>query len=173
MGVSTDLFDLIGFRVVVKTSPTCYRALGAIHSQWKPMPKRFKDYISAPKPNGYQSLHTTVLGFGGAKLPTEIQIRTEKMHLDAEFGPAAHWAYKRSTSSNFDKDYVSRTSWFPDLLKDQDGLTGRADGAALLRRLAVARRGDTACHACQRIRQRRQAIAAAIAGAARVGEFYG
>ncbi len=115
---ATDLFDLIGFRVIVKTTPTCYRALGAIHSKWTSMPKRFKDYISAPKPNGYQSLHTTVLGFGGAKLPTEIQIRTEKMHLDAEFGPAAHWAYKKSKSSSFDADYVKRTSYFPENLRD-------------------------------------------------------
>lgn len=114
---ATDLFDLVGFRVMVKTTPTCYRALGAIHSQWTPMPRRFKDYISSPKPNGYQSLHTTVLGFGGAKLPTEIQIRTQKMHLDAEFGPAAHWAYKKSKSSNFDADYRKRTSWFPERIK--------------------------------------------------------
>lgn len=109
----SEIYDLTAFRIVVNKPSTCYRVLGELHSRWSPMPGRFKDYISVPKPNGYQSLHTTILGLANSKLPTEIQIRTQKMHLDAEFGPAAHWAYKKRRTSNFDKDYVKRTEWFP------------------------------------------------------------
>lgn len=108
-----EVFDLFGLRIIVRTPEDCYRALGIMHSHWPPIPGRFKDYISVPKPNGYQSLHTTVLGLGRSKLPTEIQIRTEKMHLDAEYGPAAHWAYKKLKHSRFDEDYLRRTQWFP------------------------------------------------------------
>lgn len=109
----TELYDLFGFRIIVRTKEDCYRALGILHTYWKPMPNRFKDYISVPKPNGYQSLHTTLLGLSGSKFPTEIQIRTLQMHQDAEFGPASHWAYKKTRHSHFDKDYLRRMSWFP------------------------------------------------------------
>jgi GTP pyrophosphokinase len=108
-----EVYDLLGIRVIVKSREDCYRALGVFHGHWRQIPGRFKDYISVPKPNGYQSLHTTVLGLGQSKLPTEIQIRTEQMHMDAELGPAAHWAYKKTKHSDFDDDYLQRTSWLP------------------------------------------------------------
>ncbi|MDH3324346.1 MAG: RelA/SpoT family protein [Candidatus Peregrinibacteria bacterium] len=107
-----EIFDLFGIRILVRSQEDCYKMLGILHSNWNPIPGRFKDYISVPKPNGYQALHTTILGIGKSSLPTEIQIKTEKMHLDAEFGPAAHWAYKKTKASKFDEDYVKRTKWF-------------------------------------------------------------
>ena len=108
-----EVFDLLGLRMIVRTKADCYRALGLFHSHWRPIPGRFKDYISVPKANGYQSLHTTVLGLGQSKLPIEIQIRTQKMHLDAERGPAAHWAYKKLGHSSFNEEYIQKTSWIP------------------------------------------------------------
>lgn len=106
-----DIYDFLGVRIIVANKGDCYRVLGILHSAWRPMPKRFKDYIAVPKPNGYQSLHTTVLGLGQNSLPTEVQIRTSQMHMDAQYGPAAHWAYKKRGDSNFDEDYIRKTSW--------------------------------------------------------------
>ncbi len=108
-----EIYDLFAIRIIVPERTDCYKVLGLIHSAWKPIPSRFKDYIAVPKANGYRSLHTTILGLGENKLPTEIQIRTERMHLDAEFGPAAHWMYKKVRHSNFDENYIKKTDWFP------------------------------------------------------------
>ena len=92
-----EIFDLYAFRVIVSDMPTCYYVLGCIHDMFNPVLGRFKDYISTPKPNGYQSLHTTVIGREG--IPFEVQIRTEEMHNTAEYGIAAHWKYKQGMAN--------------------------------------------------------------------------
>ena len=98
-----DVYDLFAFRVIVDTVSDCYYVLGIIHDLYKPVLGRFKDYIGTPKPNGYQSLHTTVIGHEG--IPFEVQIRTKEMHEIAEYGVAAHWKYKHATISQDEDEF--------------------------------------------------------------------
>jgi len=112
------IFDLCAFRVIVDSLPDCYNVLGVIHDMFKPVPGRFKDYISTPKPNMYQSLHTTVIGTEG--IPFEVQIRTWAMHHTAEYGIAAHWKYKMDGGASSVKEGdEEKFAWVRRLLEDQ------------------------------------------------------
>ena len=108
-----ELYDIYAFRVIVDTIPDCYNVLGHVHDLFNPVPGRFKDYISTPKPNMYQSLHTTVIGSQG--IPFEVQIRTWSMHETAEYGIAAHWKYKDGSGDGQEKDF----EWVRRLLESQ------------------------------------------------------
>ena len=111
----TALYDVRAFRVIVADVKTCYTVLGVVHNIWTPIPKEFDDYISRPKPNGYQSLHTVVTAEDGR--PLEVQIRTNEMHSFAEYGVAAHWRYKEEGGSNFaGQKYDEKIAWLRQLL---------------------------------------------------------
>jgi GTP pyrophosphokinase len=114
-----EIYDVIAFRIVLEgESAVVYSALGLVHSIWPPVPGRFKDYVALPKPNGYQSLHTTVIGPYGERM--EIQLRTAEMHQDAEQGIAAHWKYKRGHSGDHEDD--EKFAWLRQLIERQGEL---------------------------------------------------
>ena len=115
-----QIYDLSAVRVIVKDVKECYTVLGEIHEKWKPIPGRIKDYIATPKPNKYQSLHTTVMTSYGQ--PFEIQIRTEEMHKVAEFGIAAHWKYKEGKTAEEDSNFESRLTWLREVMEWQGDL---------------------------------------------------
>ena len=115
-----QIYDLSAVRVIVKDVKECYTVLGEIHEKWKPIPGRIKDYIATPKPNKYQSLHTTVMTSYGQ--PFEIQIRTEEMHKVAEFGIAAHWKYKEGKTAEADSNFESRLTWLREVMEWQGDL---------------------------------------------------
>jgi len=119
-----QIFDFVAFRVHTETVSDCYAALGVVHSQWTPVPGRFKDYIALPKPNGYQSLHTTVIGPGSKRI--EVQIRTHEMHRVAEQGIAAHWKYKEQ-SGGLDAKDAARFAWLRQLVEFQKEVTDPAE----------------------------------------------
>lgn len=122
----TKVFDIIALRIIVPNMSDCYQALGVIHGLYRPMPGRFKDYIAIPKPNGYQSLHTTV--FTGTGATVEIQIRTKQMHEEAEYGIASHLSYKELGTNTMDRKQIERkVSWTQELLEWQKDVSKHGD----------------------------------------------
>lgn len=125
----SEIYDLLAIRVLVDTVKDCYGTLGIVHSMWKPIPGRFKDYVAVPKSNMYQSLHTTVMSGGGQ--PLEIQIRTFEMHRISEYGIAAHWRYKESGGSKpaagGDKGFDAKLSWLRQLLEWHNDMNDSRD----------------------------------------------
>ncbi len=118
-----EVYDIIAFRIILDTIPQCYKSLGIIHALWKPIPKKFKDYIGTPKPNMYQSLHTTVVGPYGERI--EIQIRTQYMDKVAKSGIAAHWSYKERKSAD---EYTNKTfAWLQNLVENQKNFNDPAE----------------------------------------------
>ena len=126
-----EIYDIYAIRIITDTVADCYNILGIMHDMFRPIPNRFKDYISTPKPNMYQSLHTTVIGRSG--IPFEIQIRTFDMHHTAEFGIAAHWKYKEGIKEN-DKNLEERLAWVRQLIENQEATD---DGSELIRNIKV------------------------------------
>jgi len=127
-----QIYDLFAVRIIVESVKDCYAALGVIHEMYKPIPGRFKDYIAMPKPNMYQSLHTTLIGNSGQ--PFEIQIRTFEMHRTAEYGIAAHWKYKESGSSKAAIDSAeAKLSWLRQILEWQRDMSDNKEFLSLLK----------------------------------------
>ena len=126
-----EIYDIYAIRIITDSVANCYNILGIMHDMFRPIPNRFKDYISTPKPNMYQSLHTTVIGRSG--IPFEIQIRTFDMHHTAEFGIAAHWKYKEGIKEN-DKNLEERLAWVRQLIENQEATD---DGSELIRNIKV------------------------------------
>ena len=127
-----QIFDLFAVRILVETVKDCYAALGVIHEMYKPIPGRFKDYIAMPKPNMYQSLHTTLISSNGQ--PFEIQIRTYEMHRTAEYGIAAHWKYKESGSGKTESDSAEeKLSWLRQILEWQRDMSDNKEFLSLLK----------------------------------------
>ncbi len=127
----SEVLDIYGFRVIVKDVPSCYIALGALHSLYNPIPGKFKDYIAIPKANGYQSLHSTLWGPYGT--PIEVQIRTPEMHRIAEAGVASHWLYK-STDADLNDLHMKTHQWLQSLLET---LSDSTDSLEFLEHLKV------------------------------------
>ncbi|MBQ7106463.1 MAG: bifunctional (p)ppGpp synthetase/guanosine-3',5'-bis(diphosphate) 3'-pyrophosphohydrolase [Clostridia bacterium] len=126
-----EIYDIYALRIITDTMPDCYNILGLMHDLFRPLPGRFKDYISMPKPNRYQSLHTTVVGRDA--VPFEIQIRTHEMHHTAEYGIAAHWKYKEGISSN-DEKMENQLAWIRQILESQ---TDSGDSTDLISTIKV------------------------------------
>lgn len=127
-----QIYDLFAVRIIVDTVKDCYAALGIIHEMYKPIPGRFKDYIAMPKPNMYQSLHTTLIGPGG--LPFEIQIRTFEMHKTAEYGIAAHWKYKENADGHNTADTEeAKLTWLRQILEWQKDMSDNKEFMSLLK----------------------------------------
>ena len=156
----TDIYDLVGIRVLTESLRDCYAVLGVLHARWNPVPGRFKDFVAMPKFNMYQSLHTTVIGPGGK--PVELQIRTHGMHRRAEYGVAAHWKYKEDGRTGVDTDRTLASgdaasddmAWVRQLMdwQKRDRGPGRVPRLAAVRdqlhrglRLHPARRGRSRC----------------------------
>lgn len=117
----TELYDVRAVRVVVEKLQDCYAALGIVHTSWQHLHSEFDDYVATPKPNGYQSIHTVVLGPNGKSV--EIQIRTQQMHDDAELGVAAHWRYKEGSGANKNSGFDEKVGWLRKILQWQDDVT--------------------------------------------------
>lgn len=126
-----QIYDLFAIRIIVKDVKDCYAALGVIHEKYKPIPGRFKDYIAMPKPNMYQSLHTTLIGPSGQ--PFEIQIRTEEMHRTSEYGIAAHWKYKEANNGNGINGEEEKLSWLRQILEWQRDMSDNKEFMSLLK----------------------------------------
>ena len=128
----SEIYDLLAIRVLVDSVKDCYGTLGVVHSMWRPIPGRFKDYVAVPKSNMYQSLHTTLIGSSGQ--PFEIQIRTYEMHRTAEYGIAAHWKYKESGSSKAAIDSAeAKLSWLREILEWQRDMSDNKEFLSLLK----------------------------------------
>lgn len=126
-----QIYDVFAVRIIVKSVRECYAALGIIHEKYTPIPGRFKDYIAMPKPNMYQSLHTTLIGSNGQ--PFEIQIRTEEMHRTAEYGIAAHWKYKENITDGKGNNEEQKLSWLRQILEWQRDMSDNKEFLSLLK----------------------------------------